>query len=56
MAETLFAFSNDDAGIQEPELFADLLDFLDEEQVPATFSLCPMRKTDRWTRSRNGWD
>ena len=41
MAETLFAFSNDDAGIQEPELFADLLDFLDEEQVPATFFVVP---------------
>jgi peptidoglycan/xylan/chitin deacetylase (PgdA/CDA1 family) len=41
MAETLFAFSNDDAGMQEPELFAMLLDFLDEEEVPATFFVVP---------------
>jgi peptidoglycan/xylan/chitin deacetylase (PgdA/CDA1 family) len=41
MAETLFAFSNDDAGMQEPELFAELLDFLDEQEVPATFFVVP---------------
>lgn len=41
MAETLFAFTNDDAGQQQPELFADLLDFLDEQQVPATFFVVP---------------
>lgn len=41
MAETLFAFTNDDAGQQQPELFAELLDFLDEQQVPATFFVVP---------------
>ena len=41
MAETLFAFTNDDAGMQEPELFAELLDFLDEQAVPATFFVVP---------------
>ena len=41
MAEMLFAFSNDDAGMQEPELFAELLDFLDEQKVPATFFVVP---------------
>lgn len=41
MAETLLAFSNDDAGMQEPELFAELLDFLDEQKVPATFFVVP---------------
>lgn len=41
MTETLFAFSNDDAGMQEPALFADLLDFLDEQRVPATFFVVP---------------
>lgn len=41
MAETLFAFSNDDAGMAEPELFRDLLDFLDEQAVPATFFVVP---------------
>jgi peptidoglycan/xylan/chitin deacetylase (PgdA/CDA1 family) len=41
VAETLFAFTNDDAGMQEPELFAELLDFLDEQQVPATFFVVP---------------
>ena len=41
MAEMLFAFTNDDAGRQQPELFAELLDFLDEQQVPATFFVVP---------------
>ncbi len=41
MTETLFAFSNDDAGMQEPHLFAELLDFLDEQDVPATFFVVP---------------
>jgi len=41
MAETLFAFSNDDAGTQEPDLFAEVLDFLDEQGVPATFFVVP---------------
>ena len=44
MTETLFAFSNDDAGMQEPELFAELLDFLDEQHVPATFFVVPSRR------------
>lgn len=41
MAETLFAFSSDDAGMNEPELFATLLDFLEEQAVPATFFVVP---------------
>lgn len=41
MPETLFAFTNDDAGMQEPELFVELLDFLDEQRVPATFFVVP---------------
>ncbi len=41
MTETLFAFSNDDAGMNEPELFAELLDFLEEQEVPATFFVVP---------------
>ena len=41
MAETLFVFTNDDAGMQEPERFAELLDFLDDQQVPGTFFVVP---------------
>lgn len=41
MAETLFAFTNDDPGMQQPELFAELLDFLADERVPATFFVVP---------------
>ena len=41
MTETLFAFTNDDPGMQQPELFAELLDFLDEQQVPGTFFVVP---------------
>lgn len=41
MSETLFVFSNDDAGMQEPECFAELLAFLAEQQVPATFFTVP---------------
>ena len=41
MAETLFVFTNDDAGMDQPHLFAELLDFLAEQQVPATFFLVP---------------
>lgn len=42
MAEKLFVLTNDDAGGQEPELFAELLDFLVEQEVPATFFVVPM--------------
>ena len=41
MGDTLFAFTNDDAGMNEPELFAELLDFLKAQQVPATFFVVP---------------
>ncbi len=41
MSETLFAFSDDDPGMQEPELFAELLDFLKQQAVPATFFVVP---------------
>jgi peptidoglycan/xylan/chitin deacetylase (PgdA/CDA1 family) len=41
MAETLFAFTNDDAGMAEPELFAQVLDFLREQEVPATCFVVP---------------
>jgi len=41
MTETLFAFTNDDPGMQQPELFAELLDFLDEQKVPGTFFVVP---------------
>jgi peptidoglycan/xylan/chitin deacetylase (PgdA/CDA1 family) len=41
MAETRYALTNDDAGGQEPELFAELLDFLRDQEVPATFFVVP---------------
>ncbi|CAN5828137.1 hypothetical protein BH10CHL1_BH10CHL1_41680 [soil metagenome] len=41
MGETTFVLTNDDPGAQEPELFAELLDFLAEQQVPATFFVIP---------------
>jgi peptidoglycan/xylan/chitin deacetylase (PgdA/CDA1 family) len=41
MAVTRFVFTNDDAGMQQPELYAELLDFLDEQQAPATFFVVP---------------
>ncbi|HRW04211.1 MAG TPA: DUF2334 domain-containing protein [Caldilineaceae bacterium] len=41
MTETRFAFTNDDPGMQAPELFAELLDFLDEQEVPGTFFVVP---------------
>jgi peptidoglycan/xylan/chitin deacetylase (PgdA/CDA1 family) len=41
MGETLFVFTNDDPGAQEPELFAELLDFLAVQEVPATFFVIP---------------
>lgn len=43
MAEKYFVFTNDDAGSQEPQLFAELLDFLKAEEVPATFFTVPMQ-------------
>jgi peptidoglycan/xylan/chitin deacetylase (PgdA/CDA1 family) len=39
--ETLFVFTNDDPGGQEPERFAELLDFLAKQEVPATFFVTP---------------
>lgn len=41
MTKTLFAFTNDDPGMQQPELFAELLDFLDEQEMPGTFFVVP---------------
>ena len=41
MTETLFCLTNDDAGSQQPELFRELLDFLSEQRVPATFFVVP---------------
>ncbi len=41
MAAMTFAFTNDDPGMQQPQLFAELLDFLDDQQVPATFFVVP---------------
>lgn len=38
---TAFAFTNDDPGMQQPELFGELLDFLDVQGVPATFFVVP---------------
>lgn len=38
---TWFVFTNDDAGMDRPDLFAQLLDFLAAEQVPATFFVVP---------------
>ncbi len=41
MTKMRFAFTNDDPGMQQPELFAELLDFLDDQQVPGTFFVVP---------------
>lgn len=41
MTDTYVVFTNDDAGMQEPELFAELLDFLAVQEVPATFFTVP---------------
>jgi peptidoglycan/xylan/chitin deacetylase (PgdA/CDA1 family) len=41
MTETLFVLTNDDAGMQAPELFAELLDFLKAQEAPATFFVVP---------------
>jgi peptidoglycan/xylan/chitin deacetylase (PgdA/CDA1 family) len=42
VSETLFAFTNDDAGGQDPHLFRELLDFLAGQGVVATFFVVPM--------------
>ncbi len=53
---TTFVFTNDDAGMQEPELFAELLDFLAKQAVPATFFTVPaaggrtLDQEPRWLR------
>ena len=41
MDETFFVLTNDDAGGQQPERFEELLDFLAQVQVPATFFVIP---------------
>lgn len=41
MAETCFVFTNDDAGMHQPDHFAELLDFLSDHQVPGTFFVVP---------------
>ena len=41
MGEPIFVLTNDDAGSQQPELFGELLDFLDAQEVPATFFVVP---------------
>lgn len=41
MTKSLFVFTNDDAGMEQPFLFAELLDFLAAQQVPATFFVVP---------------
>src|SRR6188472_4347415 len=43
MSQIPFVLTNDDAGGQEPELFAQLLDFLQAQEVPATFFVVPMQ-------------
>jgi len=54
MPETVFVLTNDDPGAQEPELFAEFLDFLAEQKVPATFFVIPasngepLDKRPRW--------
>ena len=52
MTETLFALTNDDAGGQEPESFAALLDFLAEQQVPATFFVIPLARGEPLDKKR----
>src|SRR5262249_55933207 len=42
MNQVPFFFTNDDIGGQEPERFAQLLDFLHEQEVPATFFTIPL--------------
>jgi peptidoglycan/xylan/chitin deacetylase (PgdA/CDA1 family) len=42
MPETLFALTSDDVGTHQPERFADLLSFLAERHVTATFFVQPL--------------
>jgi peptidoglycan/xylan/chitin deacetylase (PgdA/CDA1 family) len=44
MSEKLFVLTNDDAGGQEPELFAEFLDFLRDQEVPATCFVIPFAR------------
>jgi peptidoglycan/xylan/chitin deacetylase (PgdA/CDA1 family) len=59
MNETLLAFTNDDAGMQEPERFAELLDFLAQQEVPATLFVVPaagdrpLSQVPRWVALLN---
>ena len=41
MPETMFSLTNDDAGGDNPHLFEELLDFLADQEVPATFFVVP---------------
>ena len=41
MAEKLFVLTNDDMGAANPELMVELLDFLHDQEVPATFFVVP---------------
>jgi len=41
MTQTLFALTNDDAGGEQPGSFQELLDFLAQQEVPATFFVIP---------------
>lgn len=41
MGEMRFVFTNDDAGMHEPDRFAELLDFLADHDVPGTFFVVP---------------
>lgn len=41
MAEKFFVLTNDDMGSAEPELMVELLDFLRDQAVPATFFVVP---------------
>ncbi|HMN28668.1 MAG TPA: polysaccharide deacetylase family protein [Caldilineaceae bacterium] len=41
MSESYFVLTDDDPGMKEPERFAELLDFLKVQEVPATFFVVP---------------
>ena len=41
MTETLFTFTNDDPGMQEPVLFAGLLNSQDEHGVSSAYFVVP---------------
>ena len=53
MGETLFVFTNDDVGMHEPERFAELLDFLAEQEVPGTFFVVPAAERSATLGKRN---